>query len=187
LVKFRTPKLLSKGDFVMTQTKTFIGVIGLLSVLAVGGCNSNPPAKVNGLSTHLGVEPSAFVALRTNRFVGPTATEFRRLKPDATEDQVTFQIPQGKDLIITDINWYTHSGTPGKCTSILMMEANPGPVVYFTSLANADGAGEAYTAEHFTSGFRVSVMPVFVLVANPACPSPITQGGVNIQGYLVNQ
>ena len=171
----------------MTQTKTFIGFMCLLSFLTVCSCNSTPAANVNTLTTHLGVEPSAFVALRCNRFVGPSCTEFRRLKPDATEDQVTFQIPQGKDLIITDISWYTNNGTPGKCTSILMMQANPGPVVYYSSLASADGAGQAYTAEHFTSGFRFSVMPVFALVANPGCPSVITQGDVYIQGYLVNQ
>jgi len=138
------------------------------------------------LPTHLGVQLSEFVALRSNRFVGPQCTEFRRLKPDATEDQVTFQIPKGKHLIITDISWYTSGGTPGKCTSILMMEADPGPVVYLTSLAPADGAGIAYKAEHFTAGFHFAKMPVFSLVANPACPSATTPEGIFIQGYLVD-
>ena len=171
----------------MPHTKTFILILILSSILVVDGCGPNQPPAVNIPKTHINVEPSAIVALRCNRFVGPACTEFRLLKPNVTEDQVTFQIPQGKDLIITDINWYTHGGTPGKCTSILMMEANPGPVVYFSSLAPADGAGEAYNAEHFTTGFRVSVLPVFVLVANPGCPSVTTAGGINIQGYLVNQ
>ena len=171
----------------MSHAKTFIQVLGLLSVLAVGGCSPKPPTPVATPPTHLVVQASEFVALRCNRFVGPTCTEFRRLKPDATEDQVTFQIPKGKDLIITDVSWYTSGGTPGKCTSILMMEASPGPVVYLTSLAPADGAGEAYKAEHFTAGFHFSVMPVFVLVANPACPSVTTAEGIDVQGYLVNQ
>jgi len=123
------------------------------------------------LPTHLGVQLSEFVALRSNRFVGPQCTEFRRLKPDATEDQVTFQIPKGKHLIITDISWYTSGGTPGKCTSILMMEADPGPVVYLTSLAPADGAGIAYKAEHFTAGFHSRKCLFFRWL--PTRPAPV--------------
>ncbi len=139
------------------------------------------------LPTHLGIQPSAFVALRCNRFVGPICTEFRRLKPDATEDQVTFQLPKGTHLILTDVYWDTTGGTPGKCTSILMMQAGPGPVVYLASRAPADGAGQAYKAEHFTAGFHFSSMPVFALVANPGCPSVTTAEDINVQGYLVTQ
>jgi hypothetical protein len=36
------------------------------------------------------------------------------------------------------------------------MEADPGPVVYLTSHAPADGGGYAYQAEHFTAGFHFS-------------------------------
>lgn len=142
------------------------------------------------LPTHLGVQPSAFVALRCNRFVNGVCIDFRRLKPDATEDPVTFQIPLRTHLIITDISWFTFiagSSTPGTCTSVLLMEANPGPVVYLYSRAAADGVGQAYKAEHFTAGFHFLTMPVFVLVANPSCPTPTTAGDLNIQGYLVNQ
>jgi len=171
----------------MSRVKTFTQVPGLLMALAVGGCSPNPPNTVTAPPTHLRVPPSEFVALRCNRFVGPTCTEFRRLKPNATEDQVTFQIPRGKHLILTDVNWYTNGGTPGKCTSILMMLAGPGPVVYFSSLAPADGAGQAYKAEHFTAGFHFSVMPGLVLVANPGCPSVTKQGGIDLQGYLVSE
>ena len=153
------------------------------SVTVVNPASKPVPTTV---ATHLGVQPSALVALRCNRFVGPTCTEFRRLKPDATEDQVTFQIPNGTHLIITDVYWDTTGGIPGTCTSILMMEAGPGPVVYLASRAPADGVGQAYKAEHFTTGFHFSTMPIFVLVANPG-PCVITAQNINVQGYLVNQ
>ncbi len=68
----------------------------------------NTPLPVTGsvaMPTHLGAQPSDLVTLECVATAGNQCGEMRRIFPDGTEGVSAFTIPNGKSLIITDIQW----------------------------------------------------------------------------------
>jgi hypothetical protein len=70
-----------------------------------------------GEVTRPNVSPKDLVTLQmvagADEGCGPARVEFRRVFPDGGAASRVFRIPEGRLLVVTDVDWHYHSGAPG--------------------------------------------------------------------------
>jgi hypothetical protein len=132
------------------------------------------------------VNPSSFCANATG-----TAEDFVRVFPNGFRAPAPFRIPAGKDLVVTDFDWFYDdpdgAAAAGRTIVLRLWIANTGnlagdhPVALSTIVLNDEGKGGA--SEHFASGFLVSSQATICVDRNGAPAN--ASGPVNIRGYLL--
>lgn len=146
--------------------------------------------------THLGVRPGDLVTLEMTSDVkggcGEAKLDFVRLFPDGTSDLAVFRVPEGRALVVTDLDWHYFSGPPGLVVILsvrLENLADPAKrhrVFESTIRLGADGVGGA--SEHMTSGFLVSSgARLCVDMINGPIGSPMRLSKVLLRGYLADE
>ena len=127
------------------------------------------------LPTHLGIQPSSMVALTCVNVQPFVCAEFAQVAPDGSVTN-PFSIPAGMDLVITEASWSAIGGISGKTARFSILASSGASYHHSMAQINADGIAGAN--EIYTSGFRVSTMPTFVV-------SP-GMGNLVVRGYLVS-
>ncbi len=146
--------------------------------------------------THLGVPPGDLVTLEMTSNVkggcGEAKLDFVRLFPDGTSDLAVFRVPEGRALVVTDVDWHYFSGPPGLVIILsVRLENLADPekrhrVLESPIRLGADGVGGA--SEHMTSGFLMSSQSrLCVDVINGPIGSPMRLSKVLLRGYLVDE
>ena len=136
-----------------------------------------------GTATHLGRKASEMLSLR-GLFNANGEIFFLRTLPDGTA--TSFNIPAGKVLIITDVNWQIESGNPGTVVRLLLRIENLANPSLFRNVHNSvltlNSAGVSGVNERFGSGIVVS--SAAKITANLNAPTGAL-GGLYLIGYLV--
>lgn len=111
------------------------------------------------MASHLGVRPSDHVVLEWVRTNEPTGA-WQRILPDATA-QFPFEIPKGRYLIITDLDWRFQSAdqlTP-QCVTFRLylapLNQSSNPLQVHESTTQLDFLGCGGSSEAMTTGFVV--------------------------------
>ncbi len=186
------------GGLDVTVVNTPLPVTGSLSISGTPTVNAQQSGTwnvgINGtptvaMPTHLGAQPSDLVTLEcVGGAGGDQCAEIRRIFPDGTEGVSAFTIPNGKSLIITDIQWCSVL-TSGVATgtqvamSLTRTSARRAELYASSAIVAHDIAGESFACanEHLTAGLRMSVVPG----ATPPCTGcGLT---VTLLGYLATQ
>lgn len=149
-----------------------------------------------GAATHLGVPVGDLVTLEmttgAKNGCGEAKLDFVRVHLDGTTAAAPFRVPEGRALIVTDLDWHYFNGAPGLIVILsILVENLADPTVRHRAVEStvrlgADGVGGA--SQHLTSGFPVSSRArLCVDVVNGPIGSPIRLSKVLLRGYLVNE
>ena len=114
--------------------------------------------------THVGAPVKDLVTLQvtsgTRNGCGPAKFDVVRVLPDGTSDAEGFRVPNGRSMVITELDWYYFNGPPG-LTVVLsvftenLRDASKRSTVFQSPLRlGPDGVGGA--SERMTTGFAVS-------------------------------
>ena len=146
--------------------------------------------------THVGAQVDDLVTLQVisgaRNGCGPAKFDVFRVLPDGTSPADPFRVPEGRALVITELDWYYFNGPPG-ATAILSVFAENlrdsskrTPVFQSPVRLGTDGVGGA--SERMTSGFAISSAGrlCFDLV-NGTVGYPVRLSKVLLRGYLVDQ
>ena len=120
------------------------------------------------------------------------AVDFVRTLPDGMAAADVFRVPEGRLLVVTDLDWQYLSGPPGSTAILRVMVQNLADkakrrrVFESTVRIGADGATGA--SEHMTTGFVVSshARVCLDLVPGPL-GSPLRISKVLMRGYLADE
>ena len=136
------------------------------AILWLAACPA-PPTNI----THMGVPPGEHVVLEcvggATDGCGTAKWDFVRNLPDGTRASGYFRIPEGKMLVITDVDWQYHYEEHAYKMMILRLKliniaefSAPGPEPHgervFESTIILNQFGEGGISESMTSGFVVS-------------------------------
>ncbi len=155
-------------------------------------------------TTHMGVPPSEHVVLEVVggavEGCGVAKWDFIRTLPDGTRASSFFRIPQGKMLVITDVDWQYHYEEQAYKMMILRLMIynlaevtdHPGPHPHpnmrrvFESTVILNQFGEGGISESMTSGFVVSSKARICpdLFPGPQGP-PFGLQHLILRGYLI--
>ena len=79
-------------------------------------------------TTHLGVPVNDLVTLQVisaGRIgCGPAKFDVLQVLPDGTSGTDPFRIPEGRELVITEIDWYYFDGPPGATVILSVLAEN---------------------------------------------------------------
>jgi hypothetical protein len=117
------------------------------------------------MGTHMGQSPANHVTLESTivgNFITPTDLHLRKIAANGTVAPLNappFRIDPGLALVVTDVDWWYRSGTPGE-TQILNIDlqnlsARESHTV-FNSAITLNNKGDGVTTEAMTSGFVVN-------------------------------
>ena len=148
-----------------------------------------------GEVTRLAVPPNDFVTLEmisgAKEGCGEARLDFRRLFPDGTSSPEVFRIPEGRLLLVTDVDWHYSSGAPGLVQILaLIVENRTDQAKRHTSFEStirlgSDGVGG--TSEHLTTGFVISSSArICIELRNGPIGSPLRLSKVLLRGYLID-
>jgi hypothetical protein len=146
-------------------------------------------------ATHQGVPAEDLVTLELRNDVkggcGEAKLDFVRLFPDGTSDAGVFRVPEGRVLIVTDVDWHYFNGPPGLVVVLsVLIENLADPTTRRRAFESAvrlgpDGVGGA--SEPMTTGFAVAPEARLCLdVVNGSIGSPLRLSKVLLRGYLVD-
>ena len=122
---------------------------------------------------------------------GPARLEFRRVFPDGASASKVFRIPEGRLLVVTDVDWQYHSGAPGLVQILALVIENLAETfkrhTAFESTIRLGSDGVGGISEHMTSGFVVSSSArICVELRNGPIGPPLRLSRVLLRGYLVD-
>ncbi|MGB7023965.1 MAG: hypothetical protein WBD73_09220 [Candidatus Acidiferrales bacterium] len=166
----------------MAVLGTVIAIAVLVAVLAPQSARAVVAALVQivpGTTTHLGQNESQLVAL----FCGVNSTACFSMDSSGSIALTNYVVPAGYTLVITDYEWtlFGASGQARACDTIdVIVGVSTRPLLPVGSCTITTAGGEAYRAEHFTSGIRVASG---VPIRDSDAAAGI--GSADIQGYLV--
>ena len=154
------------------------------------------PALSAGDLTHVGVPANDLVTLQVisgaRNGCGSTKFDVVRLLADGTTAADPFRVPEGRQLIVTELDWYYFNGPPGAMVILSVLAENlrdPSKRnTVFQSPIRLGGDGVGGASERMTSGFAISSSGrlCFDLV-NGTVGYPIRLSKVLLRGYLVDQ
>jgi hypothetical protein len=170
----------------LKQTMAVLGTVTtialLIAVLAPRSARAVVAALVQivpGTTTHMGQNESQLV----NLFCGINLTDCFSLDSSGSLASTNYVVPVGYTLVITDYEWNLN-GAPGQeqaCDVLnVIVGGSIGSLLPVGSCTTTTVGGDAYRAEHFTSGIRV-VSGAHIRDINAAAGI----GSADIQGYLV--
>lgn len=149
------------------------------SVPSQSGSNNNPSAtNVNVVNTPTvkvqGQKPSNYVVLANyNGFGCPSW-----LRIDRTGNPSLFSIPNGYNLLITDMDFEAfNTGVTQGAYAGLQLIVGPYGEVVLDSFVMVDSVGTLATQQHLSTGIVMSVLPT--------CSSPGNSQQVTLRGYLI--
>ena len=124
--------------------------------------------------THMGQRPSEHVTLEV--FGGAGGLDFHRIKGDGSIDPVRpWRVPDGKVLVVTDVDWQYNSGAPGgRQTFRIFVQGRR----VFESTIMLNDSGDGGISEGMTSGFVISSSPGRFSV-------DVSPGGGNINHIII--
>jgi hypothetical protein len=162
--------------------------------ILVFGVLALPPLCAGDI-THVGTPVNDLVTLQlisgARNGCGPAKFDVVRIFPDGTSGAEPFRVPDGRSLVITELDWYYFNGPPG-LTVILsvftenLRDGSKRNVVFQSPLRlGSDGVGGA--SERMTTGFAVSSSGRLCFdVLNGSIGTPMRLSRVLLRGYLVN-
>ena len=162
----------------------------LIAIFALMGCDRN--------HTHMKQYASGHVTLASVRGMtggcGPGLREFRRVLPDGKGESGGWRVPEGKVLVVTDVDWqYAHPDHETAAGTIqvlrLFLENLAEPPLskrVFESTITLNRQGQGGISEAMTSGFVVSSEARIChnVFPGPQGP-PFGISHVILRGYLV--
>ena len=172
-----------------------------LGALAFGAA----PTLAQPVSSHLGQKINEHVMLidvfgPPNNFcstVSFTDREFHRVFPDGTRDPIPFDVPAGRLLVLTDVEWNAYGGPNGtnilSANSTLVFQLAVGNNVVMSSYVplDADSAnGRPGKSEHMTTGIVVAPGARICPIAGQVQPSSVAASFLDrvfLRGYTINR
>lgn len=145
------------------------GAKPLLTLIVNEASNPVPVQTVGSTLTHLGRPVADLVHLRWV----DTPECFKRLTANAVVDADCYQVPAGRTLLITDVQWQVVQ-FPGSSINFWLYSGLTGETLFAAS-AVAGIQGYAVGDHHFQTGF----------IFDPAL-RPTSSGGTQLFGYLVS-
>ena len=146
--------------------------------------------------THAGTPVKDLVTLQvisgTRNGCGPAKFEVVRVLPDGTSGSEGFRVPDGRSLVITELDWYYFNGPPGLTIVLSVFTENlrdPAKrAVVFQSPVRRGSDGVGGASERMTTGFAVSSSARLCFdVLNGSIGDPMRLSRVLLRGYLVGQ
>ena len=123
---------------------------------------------------------------------GPAKFDVVRLSADGTSGSEPFRFPEGRSMIITEVDWYYFNGPPGLMVVLSVInenlrDASKRSTVFQSPVRlGADGVGG--TSERLTTGFAVSSSARLCFdVLNGSTGHPMRLSRVLLRGYLANE
>jgi len=166
----------------MVVLGTFTTIALLIAVLAPKSARAVVAALVQivpGTTTHMGQNESQLV----NLFCGVNLIDCFSLDSSGSLAPTNYVVPAGYTLVITDYEWNLN-GAPGQvqaCDGLdVIVGVSIASLLPVGSCTITTAGGDAYRAEHYTSGIRV-VSGAHIRDSNAAAGI----GSADIQGYLV--
>ena len=174
------------------MSTSFIAVVMrcvlLLSILA--------PQLLAADNTHIGTQVNDLVTLQVisgaRNGCGSAKFDVIRVLPDGTSSVEAFRVPEGRSMIITEVDWYYFSGPPGAMIVLSVLTENlrdsskRSAVFQSPIRLGPDGVGGA--SERMTTGFAVSSSGRLCFdVLNGSTGYPMRLSKVLLRGYLVDQ
>jgi hypothetical protein len=146
--------------------------------------------------THAGLPLKDLVTLQViagaRNGCGPAKFDVVRVLPDATSGAEPFRIPDGRALVVTEVDWHYFNGPPNVSIVFAVIAENLGDstkrsvVCQSPVRLGADGAGGA--SERMTTGFALSSSARFCFdVVNGSAANPVRLSKVLLRGYLVDE
>ena len=146
--------------------------------------------------THLGAPVRDLVTLELRGDVrggcGEEKLEFFQALQDGGSASTAFRVPDGRALVVTDVDWHYFSGAPNGVVVLAMLIENltdPAQrrrAAESTATLGPHGVGGA--SEHMTTGFVVGPQARICLdVVNGSIGSPMRLSKVLLRGYLVDE
>jgi hypothetical protein len=146
--------------------------------------------------THVGVPVNDLITLQVTSGArngcGPAKFEVVRVSPDGTTSAEAFRVPDGRSMVITELDWYYFNGAPGLTVVLTVFaenlrDANKRSIVFQSPLRlGSDGVGGV--TERMTTGFAVSSGARLCFdVLNGTLGYPMRLSKVVLRGYLVDQ
>lgn len=171
-------------------TRVFWRSVLAIAMLAMPGC------LVAADLTHVGTPVNDLVTLQvlsgTRNGCGPAKFEAVRVLPDGTSGPEGFRVPEGRAMVITELDWYYVNGPPGMTVVLSVLtenlrDASKRSTVFQSPLRlGADGVGGR--SEHMTTGFAVSSSARLCFdVLNGSIGYPMRLSKVLLRGYLINE
>jgi hypothetical protein len=120
-----------------------------------------------------------------------TKVDFRRSYPDGTVSADSFRVPEGKALVVTDVDWYYTSGLAGAAQVLSVVVENIADRAKrrraFESTVRLGPDGVGGISEHMTTGFVVrSSARLCAETRNGPIGSPLRLS-VLLRGYLTEE
>jgi hypothetical protein len=153
---------------------------------------SGVPSKAGGVQDgDTGREPVTLIlTAKTDDGCGQAKLGFVRAMPDGSAASTGFRIPDGHDLVATDIDWLYAGGTPGATQVLLIAIENLADSskrhLAFESSARLGFDGTGGANEHLVSGFLVSSAARMCVDVTPGpIGPPYRLSSVVVRGYLM--
>ncbi len=154
------------------------------------------PALLAAEVTHVGVPANDLVTLQVisgaRNGCGSAKFDVVRVLSDGTLSADPFRVPDGRQLIVTELDWYYFNGPPGAMIILSVLaenlrDASKRSIVFQSPIRlGTDGVGGA--SERMTSGFAISSSGRLCFdVVNGTVGYPIRLSKVLLRGYLVDQ
>jgi hypothetical protein len=112
--------------------------------------------------------------------------------PDGTSSADPFRVPDGRELIVTELDWYYFNGLPGTTVILSVLAENlrdsskRSTVFQSPIRLGNDGVGGA--SERMTSGFAISSSARLCLeLVNGSIGHPMRLSKVLLRGYMVDR
>jgi hypothetical protein len=145
--------------------------------------------------THVGTPVNDLVTLQVisgaRNGCGPAKFDVVRVLPDGTSSAEAFRVPEGRSMVITELDWYYFNGPPGATVVLSVLteslrDASKRNAVFQSPLRlGPDGVGGA--SERMTTGFAVSSSGRLCFeVLNGSVGYPMRLSKVLLRGYLVD-
>jgi hypothetical protein len=154
------------------------------------------PALFAGDVTHLGVPANDLVTLQVitgaRNGCGSAKFDVVRVLPDGSSSADPFRVPEGRELIVTELDWYYFNGPPGAMVILSVLAENlrdsgKRSIVFQSPIRlGTDGVGGA--SERMTSGFGISSSSRLCFdVVNGTVGYPTRLSKMLVRGYLVDK
>jgi len=128
----------------------------------------------------------------TRNGCGPAKFDVVRVFPDGTSGPEGFRVPDGRSMVITELDWYYFNGPPGLMVVLSVFAENLRDAskrnVVFQSPVRLGPDGVGGTSEHMTTGFAVSsAARLCIDLLNGSIGTPMRLSKVLLRGYLVDE
>ncbi|MGJ5819069.1 hypothetical protein [Paludibaculum fermentans] len=122
---------------------------------------------------------------------GPLKFEFVRTLPDGTAETDAYRVPEGRVLVVTDVDWHFVSGPPNQLQVFRLLVQNLGDGAKirraFESAVQLNGFGIGGASEHMTTGFVVAPQARICADATQGMDGSVMRlSKVLLRGYLMD-